>query len=89
MLNTLLLDLHPQEPSTAQAACNLVRCALAAAGVALLQLLIDQVGIGWLFTLLAILSALCVPLLTFERNNGIRWRQKTALEVTQIPAASA
>ncbi|KAJ9639624.1 hypothetical protein H2204_003694 [Knufia peltigerae] len=38
---TLVVDLHSLRPSTAQAAVNLVRCALAAGGLAALQPLID------------------------------------------------
>jgi len=77
-LNTLLLDLHPQNPSTAQAACNLVRCGLAAAGIALTNVLIQHIDVGWYFTLLAASVMSCIPLLIIERNKGLRWRQEKA-----------
>ncbi|KAK4142718.1 major facilitator superfamily domain-containing protein [Dichotomopilus funicola] len=45
-LNTLLVDLHPDRPSTAQAACNFVRCEMAAACLAGLDAFIQSVGPG-------------------------------------------
>ncbi|KAL8869911.1 MAG: hypothetical protein Q9174_003916 [Haloplaca sp. 1 TL-2023] len=55
--NALLVDVFPSNPSTAAAAANLVKCALSAAAVAVLQPLETAVGIGWVFTILTILSA--------------------------------
>ena len=75
-LNTLLLDIHPRNPSTAQAACNLVRCGLAAAGIALTNVLIRHIDVGWYFTLLAASIISCIPLLILERKKGLRWRQE-------------
>ncbi|OAP54851.1 hypothetical protein AYL99_11299 [Fonsecaea erecta] len=53
---TLLVDLHPTRPLTAQAALNLLRCALAAAGLAALQPLIDAIGPGWCYTVIALVT---------------------------------
>ncbi|OAL28876.1 hypothetical protein AYO20_09356 [Fonsecaea nubica] len=61
---TLLVDLHPSYPSTAQAALNLLRCAFAAGELAALQPLIDAVGPGWCYTVIAVftgcVSGICV-----------------------------
>lgn len=54
--NTLLVDVFPESPSTAAAAASIIRCAMAAAGVAVLQPLLDAAGRGWYFTLLGLWS---------------------------------
>jgi len=54
--NTLLVDVFPESPSTAAAAASITRCAMAAAGVAVLQPLLDAAGRGWFFTVLGLWS---------------------------------
>ncbi|KIW88779.1 uncharacterized protein Z519_10826 [Cladophialophora bantiana CBS 173.52] len=53
--NTFLVDVFPQSPSTA-AAASITRCAIAAAGVAVLQPQLDATGRGWYFTVLGLWS---------------------------------
>lgn len=53
--NTLLVDVHPEQPSTAAAAATVFRCGLAAIGVAILQPLLVAMGYGWYLTMVAIL----------------------------------
>lgn len=75
MCGTLLVELHPTSPASAQAALNIVRCSLAAGGLALLQIVIDGVGVGWCFTIFA---GLCISMLlpswTVHRY-GMVWRK--------------
>lgn len=75
--NTLLVDVFPESPSTAAAAASITRCAMAAAGVAVLQPLLDAAGRGWYFTLLGVWSggfgAFAVWLL---RKKGMQWRTR-------------
>ncbi|KAI7786822.1 MFS general substrate transporter [Diaporthe eres] len=52
--NTLLVDVHPDRPSTASAAASLVRSGLSGIGVAILQPLTNALGWGWYFTLMAL-----------------------------------
>ncbi|KAI0138367.1 major facilitator superfamily domain-containing protein [Xylariaceae sp. FL1272] len=52
--NTLLIDVHPDRPSTASAAGSLVRSGLSGVGLAVLQPLADALGWGWFFTVLAL-----------------------------------
>lgn len=54
--NALLVDIHPESPSTAAASSNITRCALSAVAVAVLQPLVNAMGRGWFFTFLAVLS---------------------------------
>lgn len=54
--NALLVDIFPESPSTAAASSNITRCALSAISVAMIQPLVEVIGRGWFFTLLAFLS---------------------------------
>ena len=52
--NTLLVDVHPDRPSTASAAASLVRSGLSGIGVAILQPMVNAMGWGWYFTFMAL-----------------------------------
>ena len=52
----------------------MVRCALAGVGLAAIQPLIDSVGVGWSFTLLATLCAMSAPLLVLQWRKSMGWR---------------
>lgn len=63
LCGTLLVDLHPSRPATAQASLNMIRCSMSAAGLAALQPLIDKVGVGWCYSVFAlVLGMRCLPL---------------------------
>ncbi|THW26342.1 MFS general substrate transporter [Aureobasidium pullulans] len=53
--NTLLIDVHPESPSTAAAAATVVRCGLSALAVAIMQPLVQAIGRGWYLTLMTLL----------------------------------
>lgn len=72
---TLLTDLNPGRSSTAQAAYSVVRCGLAAGGVAALSPVVESVGVGWCFTGAVGLGVLCVPLLAGLWFWGWGWRR--------------
>ena len=72
--SSLLTDLNLERSATVQASYNLVRCALSAAGVGSLQALIDRVGIGWCFTIYAVIGLLGIPLFLLLRQKGEDWR---------------
>lgn len=71
---TLLTDLNPNQSATVQAGYSLIRCALSAGGIAGLQALIDVIGVGWCFTVYAIIGALCIPIFALLRSHGMQWR---------------
>ena len=74
---TLLIDLHPSRPSTAQASLNVVRCTFAAGGLAALQPLIDAVGSGWSFTIIALVTGgTAIPGVIIGRIWGDDWRRQ-------------
>ncbi|KAI0602216.1 MFS general substrate transporter [Biscogniauxia sp. FL1348] len=77
-LNTLLVDVHRKCPSTAQAACNLVRCETAAGFLAALDALIQALGPGGCFVLFGCLSLILFPMLFMLEYRGCQWRQERA-----------
>lgn len=75
--NALLVDVFPESPSTAAAAASVVRCAMAAAGVAILQPLLDALDRGWYFTILGIWSGGCGALaVSVIQKKGMSWRTR-------------
>ncbi|KAI5918752.1 major facilitator superfamily domain-containing protein [Camillea tinctor] len=77
-LNTLLVDVHRKCPSTAQAACNLVRCETAAGFLAALDAIVQTIGPGWCFVLFGGLTLVLFPMLFILECRGRLWRQKRA-----------
>ena len=76
MSGTLLVDIHPKSPSTAQAANSFVRAFLAGAGTACVQPFIDAMGVGWTFTLFGGLGMACMGFAWLECSFGQSWRDK-------------
>lgn len=75
--NALLVDVFLESPSTAAAAASIVRCAMAAAGVAMLQPLLDALDRGWYFTILCIWSGGCGALAVLViQKKGMTWRTR-------------
>lgn len=75
-LNTLLVDLFPDRPATASAACNLVRCWLGAVGAAVIDHMLSGMGWGWCFTFWGLVMGAAMPLLWVEMVWGMNWRGK-------------
>ncbi|KAI1145959.1 chloramphenicol resistance protein [Nemania diffusa] len=73
--NTLLVDIFQETPSTAAAAGNIVRCGLAAAGIAGMKPLMSIIGNGWYFTMLSIIGFGVGSVGTFTLHRfGMKWR---------------
>lgn len=74
--NTLLVDIYQASPSTAAASSNITRCALSAVAIAVLQPLVNVMGRGWFFTILAILSGGGGLVSNWAINSrGMQWRR--------------
>ncbi|KAI1307433.1 major facilitator superfamily domain-containing protein [Xylaria venustula] len=74
--STLLVDSFPQSPSTAAATTSITRTAMAAAGVAILQPLLDAAGKGWYFTVLGLWSGILgLGAVWALRRYGMSWRR--------------
>jgi multidrug resistance protein len=75
--NALLVDIFPESPSTAAAAASIVRCAMAAAGVAILQPLLTALGRGWYFTILGLWSGASGAFVVFiVETKCMSWRTR-------------
>ncbi|KAI1084844.1 major facilitator superfamily domain-containing protein [Whalleya microplaca] len=75
--NTLLVDVYPDQPSTASAAASLIRSGLSGIGTAVLQPLVDALGWGWYFSLLAILVGGLQGIgMIILLKYGRQWREK-------------
>lgn len=73
--NTLLVDVFPASPSTAAAAASIVRCALAALGVAVFQPLVGALGRGWYFSALGLgTGGAGIGAVGMIRARGAKWR---------------
>lgn len=75
MLSALLVDLYPQNPATAMAASNVTRCSMGAVATAVVQHMIDAMGIGWTYTIFGGLAMACTPCLWVVMKWGPRWRE--------------
>ncbi|KAL4776392.1 major facilitator superfamily domain-containing protein [Aspergillus nidulans var. acristatus] len=78
-LNTLLVDLFPDEPATAAAACNLIRCWLGALGAAVVDYMLSGMGWGWCFMFLGLLLLASIGLVWTEFVYGAKWRESRRL----------
>jgi multidrug resistance protein len=52
-MTALVIDLNPEKPAAATAANNFVRCVLGAGGVAVVNKMLNTLGMGWTSTLVA------------------------------------
>ena len=76
VLNVLMVDIYPGKPSVATAANNFTRCEIGAVFSAILLPLVDSIGWGWAYTLLALLFIGFVPFLLFVMQRGPKWRKQ-------------
>ncbi|KAJ7195657.1 MFS general substrate transporter [Mycena pura] len=67
---TLILDLVPGQGSSVTACNNLVRCALSATMVAVIQLILSALGPGWTYVLLAGMCVVSSPLMYVVMHIG-------------------
>lgn len=69
-----MVDIYPGKPSIATAANNFVRCELGAVYSAALLPLVEKVGWGWAYTVLAGLYMGFAPMLLLIMTRGMKWR---------------
>lgn len=73
--NTLLVDIFPENPSTASAAGNITRCVLSAAGIAGVNPLLKGLGYGWVFTMVGLVAGTTsLGAMGAVRWKGMEWR---------------
>lgn len=73
---TLVVDLYPRSPATATAANNLARCLLGAGATALIIPMVNGIGRGWSFTLLALVLIVTSPMIWVVIWKGPQWREE-------------
>jgi MFS family permease len=81
--SALVIDLYPGASASATAVNNLMRCSVGAAGVAGIQPIIDSIGAGPAFLLLAGITVLLSPLLLAEWFYGAGWREERRLRLAK------
>lgn len=74
--SALVIDLYPGASASATAVNNLMRCSVGAAGVAVVQPIINSIGAGRTFLLFAGITAVTSPLLIIEWFFGQMWRDE-------------
>ncbi|PMD54872.1 MFS general substrate transporter [Hyaloscypha bicolor E] len=80
--SALVIDLYPGASASATAVNNLMRCTVGAAGVAVVQIVINGVGAGFAFLGFAVVTAGASPLLALEwfYGEGWRWERRERLK---------
>ncbi|KAJ5521091.1 hypothetical protein N7463_001544 [Penicillium fimorum] len=84
VMNILIVDLYYETPATAMAANNLVRCFLGAGAAAVVNPLIQQIGIQWTYCCVSGVVALVAPILGIVYVHGWEWRKKQAETAAQL-----
>ncbi|KAF7357983.1 MFS domain-containing protein [Mycena venus] len=85
---TLILDLVPSQGSSVTACNNLVRCALSATLVAVIQLILTALGVGWTYVLLAGICVVASPLIwvVIRIGPGCRAKRRRRAEISEVQA---
>ena len=81
--SVMLIDLYPTSPSTATAANNLVRCFMGAGGTAIIIIMIERMGRGWCFTLVAAIVMVFSPILWILERWGPQWRHARMVRIEE------
>ena len=85
-IGVLIVDLYPMSPATVTAANNLVRCLMGAWGTAVIIPMIERLGRGWAFTVIAALPLVFSPILWVLLIKGGQWREERRLRVEKHEA---
>ncbi|KAJ5021192.1 major facilitator superfamily domain-containing protein [Bipolaris maydis] len=77
VVSTLIVDMNPTAASAATASNNFTRCLVGAGASAAIQPMIDGVGTGWAFTILAGITMVASPLTLWTLlKKGMGWRKE-------------
>lgn len=92
-LGTLVVDLHPNNAATATAANNLVRCLLGAGATAGILPMVEQLGRGWSFTVVASGMLTTAPMMVAvmywnprRRRRGGKFEEKETRSSDSLPS---
>ncbi|KAB8303296.1 hypothetical protein EYC80_004736 [Monilinia laxa] len=76
----LIMDITPQASFTALAAIVMIRYFFAGVGLAVIEILLKTLGIGWTFSIFAGACAACMGLVWMEMRWGLQWREEQEKE---------
>ncbi|KAG4035338.1 hypothetical protein MFRU_001g01090 [Monilinia fructicola] len=76
----LIMDITPGASFTALAALVMIRSSFAGAGLAVIEILLKNLGIGWTFSIFAGACAACMGLVWMEMRWGLQWREQQEKE---------
>lgn len=76
MSTTMLTEFMPKKSSSGVAVNNLIRNQFSCIGGVIASPLIDAIGNGWLFTILALICWLSMAVIWAMRQFGPNWRAK-------------
>ncbi|TPX17526.1 uncharacterized protein E0L32_003169 [Thyridium curvatum] len=79
-VNVLIVDVSPGRAGAAVAAQNVARCLVGAGASAAIAPMIDAMGAGWSFVIVALLYVLFFPMLWLVMAKGVKWRQELAVK---------
>ncbi|TVY15282.1 Itaconate transport protein, partial [Lachnellula arida] len=85
-LQTMIVDLNRENPSSATAAMNLARCWLGAAGAAAVVPLLNVIGFGWVAVFVAGVWALMSPIVLCVIRWGPGWREEKRVKAEEKEA---
>ncbi|KPI43639.1 Quinidine resistance protein 1 [Cyphellophora attinorum] len=75
-ITTYLVDVFSDQSAAASASLNLARCLLAAGGTSIIIPLINAIGVGWAFTLCAVVQILSLAGVFVQWKFAGKWRQE-------------
>ncbi|KAH7109476.1 major facilitator superfamily domain-containing protein [Dendryphion nanum] len=87
--NTLLIDLHRDQPATATAAVNFVRCLMSAGGSVAIIPMCQAMNPGWAFTFLGLVYVVLIFVVFWVMRDGMKWRQQAEEAKREIAAAKS
>ncbi|KAK9428933.1 major facilitator superfamily domain-containing protein [Lipomyces doorenjongii] len=85
VITTFLVDVFPNSSASANAALNLARCLLGAAGTGSVLPIINAIHVGWTFTLFTVVMLVASGLVIVQMTYGAsrrRRREKSELDVS-------
>lgn len=72
---TYLVDVFSDRSAAASASLNLARCLFAAAGTSFVMPMVGGIGVGWAFTVCAVIQILAMGGLVVQWRFAARWRK--------------
>lgn len=87
--NALLMDISSSQAGAVMAASNLTRCALGAVASAVIQTMIDSLGLGWTYVIFGVVFLMFSPMLIVQYYKGQQWRKASKVKEDQKLAQEA